>query len=179
MEKNNNQLSGAASPASVLPYRDTKPEGAAGFYSGINSTFRFFLQRFGEAGRQRYLAELGRNYFAPVNQQWRRGGLPAVARYWRAFFVAEPGADVTVTELPDRVEVQVKRCPAIAHLREGRRDIVRESCRHCYFLGSARAEAAGLTMRLSGGNGACVHSYARPEAALPPQDLAAIAEARA
>ncbi len=162
--------------SSALPYRDTKPQGAAGFYGGINATFRFFLNRFGEAGWRDYLEELGRGYFDPVNQQWRKGGLGAIARYWRAFFAAEPGAEVAVAELPNRVEVRVKQCPAIKHLREGKCDIVREYCRHCYYLGAARAEAAGLHMRLAGGNGACVHTFARPEAALPPQDLAAIAE---
>lgn len=177
MDAKNNKSSSPRAPAADLPYRDTKPQGAAGFYSGINATFRFFLKRFGETGWRRYLEELGRGYFAPVNQQWRAGGLAAVARYWRAFFAAEPEAKVTVRELPDRVEVQVQQCPAIKFLREGKREIVREYCRHCYYLGSARAEAAGLTMRLAGGNGACVHTYARSEAALPPQDMAAIAEA--
>lgn len=172
-----NDSSRPTPPAADLPYRDVKPQGAAGFYSGINATFRFFLKRFGEAGWKRYLEELGRGYFAPVNRQWRAGGLGAVARYWRAFFAAEPGAEVQVKELPDRVEVRVTQCPAIKFLREGKREIVREYCRHCYYLGSARAEAVGLTMRLAGGNGACVHTYARPEAALPPQDMAAIAEA--
>lgn len=160
-----------------LPYQDTKPQGAAGFYSGINSTARFILRRLGEPGWRRYLEDLARGYFAPVNRQWMQGGLGAVARYWRAFFAAEPGAVVEVVELPDRVELHVRECPAIKNLREGKRDIVREYCRHCFYLGSARAEAAGLTMRLTGGNGACLHTYAPPTAKLPPQDLAVIKEA--
>ena len=177
MNQNQNEPPGSPALPARLPYRDVKPQGAAGFYSGINAKFRFFLRRFGEEGWQRYLSELGRDYFAPVNRQWQAGGLEAVARYWRAFFAAEPGADVAVLELPDRVEVRVAQCPAIKFLREGKREIVREYCRHCYYLGSARAEAAGLTMRLAGGNGACVHTYARNEANLPPQDVARIAEA--
>src|SRR5688500_5965525 len=98
---------------SDLPYRDTKPQGAAGFYSGINATFRFLLRRVGEDGWKRQLTEMGRSYFAPVNAQWRQGGLPAVGRYWREFFAAEPGAQVAVVDLPDRVEIKVATCPAI------------------------------------------------------------------
>ncbi|HEX2747973.1 MAG TPA: hypothetical protein VHM91_08250 [Verrucomicrobiales bacterium] len=177
MEKKPDQPAAIPLSPPELPYRDTKPEGAVGFYGGINATFRFFLKRFGEAGWRRYLQDLGRGYFAPVNRQWHSGGLGAVARYWRAFFAAEPGAEVAVIELPDRVEVRVKQCPAIKHLRGEKHDIVREYCRHCYYLGAARAEASGLTMRLGGGNGSCIHTYARAEAALPPQDLAAISEA--
>lgn len=160
-----------------LPYKDTKPVGAAGFYGGINSTFRFFIQRFGEEGWRRYLEELGRNYFAPVNRRWREGGLPAVAAYWRAFFAAEPGARVEVRESSDRVEVKVARCPAISHLRSEGKHITPEYCRHCYYLGSARAAAAGYEMRLEGGNGSCVQTFARAEAVLPPQELGRILEA--
>lgn len=162
-----------------LPYTDSKPQGAADFYFAINATFRFLLDRFGIDGWRRYLQDLGRGYFAPVNRQWSCGGLAAVARYWRAFFAAEPGANVVVTESADRVEVHVAECPAIRHLRAGGREIVKEYCQHCYHLGSARAEAAGLTMRLQGGNGTCRHTFALRSANLPPQQLADIKEAHA
>jgi hypothetical protein len=167
----------APSP-SELPYVDTKPQGSADFYYATNATFRFLIGRLGREGWVRYLEELGRGYFSPVNDRWRAGGLPAVARYWRAFFDAEPGARVEVQELPDQVEVRVHECPAIKHLRAGGREIVGEFCQHCYHLGTARAEAAGLTMRLHGGNGSCRHTYATAATALPPQDMADIAEAR-
>jgi hypothetical protein len=162
---------------SDLPYTDTKPQGSPDFYYAINATFRFLLQRLGYEGWRRYLEEMGRGYFAPVNRQWAQGGLPAVARYWRAFFAAESGAVVEVVEKPGWVELQVRECPAIKHLRTGGRDIVREYCQHCYILGAARAEAASLTMRLAGGNGSCCHTYALPGAGLPPQDMKQIKEA--
>lgn len=167
------------SPASSdLPYRDSKPQGSPDFYYAINATFRFLLRRFGHDEWRRYLGDLGRGYFEPVNRQWREGGLRAVASYWRAFFAAEPGARVEVGEHPDRVEVRVHECPAIKHLRAGGREIVREYCQHCFHLGSARAEASGLTFRLSGGNGSCQHTFARPEARLPSQEMSEIKEAR-
>lgn len=165
------------SPGTDLPYRDTKATGAADFYYGINATFRFILKRLGPATWRRYLEEMGRGYYAPVNRRWQEGGLPAVAAYWRAFFAAEPGASVDVVELPDRVEVRVSQCPAIKHLRTGGREIVPEYCQHCFFLGNARAEAAGLAMRLEGGNGSCCHAFFRADAGPAAQDLAVIKEA--
>jgi hypothetical protein len=166
-------------PASELPYVDTKPQGSADFYYATNATFRFLIKRLGREGWVRYLQELGRGYYSPVNDRWRQGGLAVVARYWQEFFSAEPGAKVEVRELPDRVEVCVRECPAIKHLRAGGREIVPEFCQHCYHLGQARAEAAGLTMRLQGGNGSCRHTYAMIAAGLPPQDPGQIAEAGA
>lgn len=153
-----------------LPYTDTKPVGSADFYFATNATFRFILRQLGREGWIRYLQDLGREYYAPVNRQWQAGGLPAVASYWRAFFAAEPGGEVEVKELSDRVELHVRVCPLIKHLRAHGRAPIAEFCQHCYHLGSARAAAAGLTMRLCGGDGACTHTYALPAANLPAQD---------
>ena len=47
-------------------------------------------------------------YYAPVTADWKRGGLPAVADYWRAFFNAEPGAEAQVDVTPDRVSLDVR-----------------------------------------------------------------------
>lgn len=157
-----------------LPYLDTKPQGAADFYFAINATFRFLLREKGREGWLRYLRELGMSYFKPVNEAWRAGGLPMVARYWRDFFAAEPGGEVEVRESVESVEIDVRRCPAIAHLRGHGREIVPSYCQHCFYLGEARAAAAGLAFRLEGGDGACLHRYTREGAALPPQDLSLI-----
>src|SRR6187401_555607 len=88
-----------------LPYQDTKPVGAADFYLAINATFRFILGRLGIDGLRRYWRDLGMRYYAPVSAQWKAGGIPAVASYWRAFFDAEPGADVEVEQLADEVRL--------------------------------------------------------------------------
>jgi len=144
---------------SRLPYSDTKPEGAADFYFGINATFRFIINKYGRSAWIRYLREMGRGYFAPVNEQWAREGLPGVAAYWKEFFDAEPGANVSVIESENEVIVEVHQCPAISHLRSGDRKITNSFCQHCYYLNNARAEEAGLSMMVEGGAGSCTHRY--------------------
>ena len=88
---------------------------------------------------RRYWQELGSSYYAPVTAAWKRGGLPAVAAYWRAFFDAEPGAEVRVEATPDRVSLDVRVCPAIKHLRAHARAIVPCFCQHCYYVSEAAA----------------------------------------
>lgn len=161
--------------ADPLPYTDTKPQGAPDFYFGINATFRFIHERLGREAWVAYLEHLARGYFDPVNQAWRQGGLKAVALYWRAFFAAEPGGDVEVRASDDEVVIDVRRCPAIAHLKAAGRDIVPYYCGHCAILGAARAAEADLAMNLSGGNGVCRHVYRRA-GELPAQDPAQIRE---
>ena len=163
--------------ASPLPYTDTKPVGAADFYLGINATFRFLHRRFGLDGLRAYWRDLGAQYFAPVTARWQAGGLAAVAEYWRAFFAAEPGAEVEVSETKEAVTLDVKVCPAIKHLRAHGREIVPCFCQHCHFIGDAMAQPAGFTVRIEGGNGSCRQKFFPRSAAPAPQDFAQIREA--
>lgn len=160
-----------------LPYSDTKPVGAADFYFAINATFRFILNRLGMEGLRRCWHDMGSRYYAPVSAQWKRGGQRGVAEYWRAFFKAEPGAEVEVIERGDEVLVEVKTCPAIKHLRDQGREIVPCFCQHCHFVSEAVAAPAGLAVRVRGGNGSCQQRFIKRDATLEPQRLEDIAEA--
>lgn len=162
------------STSSPLPYRDRKPRGAADFYFAINATFRFIKEKSGLDGLRSYWGDLGRDYMKPVWRRWKSGGLPAVADYWRAFFKAEPGAEVEVEETPEKITLHVHVCPAIAHLQKNNREIVPEFCQHCYFVSEAAAEKADLTVRVEGGAGSCTQTFHPRENAPPPQNLTAI-----
>jgi hypothetical protein len=161
-----------------LPYVDTKPVGAADFYFAINATFRFLVGRLGPDELRRYWTELGSQYYAPVTAAWKARGLPGIAAYWQAFFAAEPGAQVRVDQDEDKVVVEVCVCPALAHLRAHHREIAPCFCQQCYFVNEARAEPAGFTVRLEGGNGSCRQTFLRRETVAAPQDLTVIREAR-
>ncbi len=169
-----NEPSSAPGP---LPYSDTKPVGHADFYMAVNATFRFILDRFGYEKLKDYWRDIGTTYYRPVSENWARGGLPAVADYWRAFFKAEPGAEVEVLELADEVRLEVKVCPVIRHLREHGREIVPCFCQHCFFVNEAMAAPAGLTARVQGGGGRCVQRFIKADASMAPQNLEDIATA--
>ena len=163
--------------ASPLPFTDTKPVGHADFYFAVNATFRFILDRFGFDKLKDYWRDIGTTYYRPVSESWTRGGLPVVADYWRAFFKAEPGADVEVLELADEVRLEVKVCPVIRHLREHGREIVPCFCQHCYFVNEAMAAPAGLSVRVQGGNGRCTQRFLKAEVGMPAQNMEDIATA--
>lgn len=158
-------------PPTSLPYTDSKPVGAAGFYTAINATFHFIGRKLGRDGLLRYWRELGRGYYAPVTETWRAGGLRAVAGYWRDIFAAEPGGVVEVEERGVAVCVAVKVCPIIQHLREQQREIFPDFCQHCYFVSGAMAEPAGMTVRVKGGNGSCTQLFLLSDPGAAPQNL--------
>ena len=159
-----------------LPFRDSKPVGAADFYFAINATFRFILQRFGLERLRCYWTDLGTQYYAPLAVAWKQHGLPGIAAYWRAFFAAEPGAEVQVQESDGVVVVEVAVCPALRHLRAHRREIVSCFCQQCYFVNEAIAAPAGFTIRVAGGNGSCRQTFLTRDSGAPSQDLSEIRE---
>lgn len=146
---------------SMLPYKDTKPQGAADFYFAINATFHFIAEKLGESGLIQYWEDLGREYYQPVARIWAEGGLPAVRDYWKDFFQAEPGAEIATELKRDELVLTVKTCPAIAHLRKGDRRINKAYCRHCYHVSQEIGEPADIKVRVVGGAGSCrQHFYA-------------------
>ncbi len=165
------------SAPSPLPYTDSKPVGAADFYAAVNATFRFIAQKFGSEGLRRYWSEMGTRYYAPVTERWRAGGLAAVAEHWHAFFAAEPGAKVEVTQGETEVVVEVRTCPAIAYLREHGREIVPHFCQHCHFVSTAMGAGADIELRVCGGNGTCTQRFAKVGHFPEPQRLQDIATA--
>lgn len=144
----------------TLPYADVKPVGAADFYAAVNATFRFISRRFGQEGLLRYWEDLGTHYYAPVTRLWQQGGLAAVAAYWHDFFAAEPGAEVSVETHADRVELQVHACPAIRYLREHQREIHPQYCQHCQYVSAAIGRKANIEVRVKGGSGSCIQTFA-------------------
>lgn len=134
---------------------------APDFYFAVNATFRHIHDCFGKAALVAYWRELAREYYRQRSERWRCGGLEEVARDWRSYFDAEPGSDVGVELLADAVELTVRMCPAIKHLRERGRDIVPYFCEHCDHTCGVMAEAAGLSFERSGGMGACRQRFVR------------------
>jgi hypothetical protein len=175
--KENRLTPAPAAAVPPLPFTDSKKVGAADFYFAINATFRFIREELGLEGLRHYWQDLGARYYAPVTAAWQRGGLPAVEAYWRAFFNAEPGAEVNVEVTSAQVSLEVRACPAFKHLRAHGRDIVPCFCQHCYYVSEAMASPAGLMVRIEGGNGSCRQTFMPRSEAVPPQDLSRIKEA--
>ncbi|MCA9433709.1 MAG: hypothetical protein KC940_24530 [Candidatus Omnitrophica bacterium] len=138
---------------------------AGDFYFAINATFRFFLENYGEEALHRYWTAMGKEYFEPLSRRFQAGGLPEVEKYWTEFFETEPSGEVEVTRSNDRVEIEVKKCPALFWLRDHDREEVACYCRHCEFVSKEIASNAGLSFELEGGGGACHQTFIGEEGA--------------
>ena len=129
---------------------------APDFYFAVNAIFRHIHDRYGMPGLVHYWQRLGREYYGARAAAWRGGGATAVARDWADYFAREPGA-VVIVERPDErtVELDVRVCPAIKHLRDSGHDVVPYFCDHCDHVCGGMAELAGFAFERTGGMGSC------------------------
>ena len=144
---------------------------APDFYFAINAMFRHIHDRFGRAALVKYWQDMGREYYATRWQRWRDEGLDAIAADWRSFFEKEPGSDVHITTRQDDVTLDIRTCPAIAHLKKHGRDIPRYFCQHCDVINTAMAKPAGYRFERHGGMGSCTQRFVqlhRHDQAMPP-----------
>lgn len=134
---------------------------APDFYFACNAIFRHLHERYGKAALIDYWRSLGREYYRQRIEAWREGGSAAIAADWKGYFLNEPGADVETSASAEAVELNVRVCPAIKHLRDNGRQIVPYFCEHCDHTCGAMAEAAGYRFERDGGMGACRQRFVR------------------
>jgi len=146
---------------------------APDFYFVNNAIFRHLHDVHGKDALILYWTRLGAEYYRSRTAAWAAGGPAAIAADWRAYFLLEPRASVTVTHVPptpnapESVLLDVHDCPAIRHLRDNGRDIVPYFCEHCDHVCSAMAAPAGYRFERTGGMGACHQRFVRLSVSLP------------
>lgn len=130
---------------------------APDFYFAINGIARHIHDTYGKEVLIDYWQNLGREYYKQRTDVWRNDRAAAIAEDWRAYFLHEPGADVNIDAdiAGDAVELDVRVCPAIKHMRDHHRDIVPYFCEHCDHVCGAMAEEAGYRFERTGGMGSC------------------------
>jgi hypothetical protein len=139
------------------------------FYFAINATFYHFSERWGEEGLIKYWETMGREYLAPLAEQFQAGGPEAIAKYWADYFAGEPGGDVDVSQSDGRtVLIDVKDCPAIRWLKKSPGAKVHVEthpmyCQHCHYINSAMMETTDYEFKLEGGGGSCQQTFSRRE----------------
>ena len=134
---------------------------AADFYFAVNALFRHLHDRYGKKALIDYWRSLGQEYYKGRVDRWREGDLQTLAADWRDYFAAEPQAEVEVAVVGQAVELDVRVCPAIKHLRDHGREIVPYFCEHCDHVCQAMAEQSGYTFHRSGGEGSCRQRFVR------------------
>lgn len=113
------------------------------FHSSLNMGVEYLGSRFGEDALRAYLTRYVRHVYRPLLEAVRARGLPALEEHIRETYRKEKAPDAVETALRDgTLEVRIRYCPAVRHLRETGR---RVSAWFPYTTGAVMEAVAGET----------------------------------
>lgn len=112
------------------------------FHGALSFGLQFLEDRFGEAGRNAFLAGLAGTVYAPLVKTLRQEGLEALRAHWDRVFSLEGGEFDQCIE-DGRLVLRVHRCPAVAHLEAQGYCLATHFCEHSRVVNEAVCRAAG------------------------------------
>ncbi|HEO69857.1 MAG TPA: hypothetical protein ENN80_01240 [Candidatus Hydrogenedentes bacterium] len=130
------------------------------FHGALSFGLEFLEEQYGLDGMRAFLEGLAHTVYAPLVADLRERGLDALEEHWRAVFTIE-GGDFELAMEGDVLILNVRRCPAIAHMREHRYAIAPHFCEHTRFVNDAICRAAGYasSVECDPEAGACVQKF--------------------
>ena len=87
------------------------------FHGALSVGIEYLHRHYGAEAVREYLRQFAAAYYAPLRAQLRKEGLTALKRHFERVY-KEEGGDVRMTCTPDELRIEVKACPAVAHMRK-------------------------------------------------------------
>ena len=87
------------------------------FHGALSTGIQYLEENFGEEAVREYLRIFTNNYLAPLKEQIRQRGLPALKEYFEELYEKE-GGEVEITLSDDELFIHVAACPAVTHMRQ-------------------------------------------------------------
>lgn len=119
------------------------------FHGALSCAFQFLDERYGKEVLEKFLRRVGKNCYKDLISSIPREGFSALEKYWKGIFTLEEGEfDIKVGE--NFIVLEVKKCPALSHLRETGYPIYRDFCYQTEVINSVIAEEANLGFKVEG-----------------------------
>jgi len=86
------------------------------FHGALSVGLDYLRDQYGEQAVRDYLRQFARRFYAPLTEQLKQRGLPALKEHFESVYRDEEG-DVRFTLNDDELIVDVAACPAVMHMR--------------------------------------------------------------
>ena len=87
------------------------------FHGALSVGIQYLEDNFGEEAVREYLRDFTNVYFAPLKEEIKQRGLPALKEYFAKLYEKE-GGDAEITLSDDELVIRVAACPAVTHMRQ-------------------------------------------------------------
>jgi len=130
------------------------------FHGALAYALKYLDENFGPAATTEFLQQVGSTCFAPLSQQLRQEGLPALENHWRTIFEKE-GGRFTLKYEGETLVLQVHECPAMAHLKQTQQLFTERFCESTVVVNETICQNAGFraTCAYEPGQGRCIQKF--------------------
>ena len=112
------------------------------FHGALSYGLQFVEDHYGQDGLRDFLSGLADTMFKPLVEDLRARGLPALRDHWQTIFKLEDG-DFDLRMDGDTLVLDVRRCPAVSHMKEHGYAVADHYCEHTRIVNEAVCKAAG------------------------------------
>lgn len=135
------------------------------FHNSINFGVDYVYRKYGEDAVKEYLTRFALRFYAPLIEQIRKKGLPALeAHFSRLYAVERASDDISLSREGGRLTLLVKKCPAVAFIRQTGHTVSPAYVHTSDTVYQAIAGAGGLDytmVRYDPETGAALHVFER------------------
>ena len=133
------------------------------FHGAMCYSIAYLDDNFGPEATEEYLQQVARTYYAPLAEQVKQRGLVALEEHWREVFTREQG-DFDLRYEDGVLVLTVKRCPAVAHMKEQGCMFTNRYCETTVVVNRTICCDAGFACSCDyePGEGRCVQRFWKP-----------------
>lgn len=113
------------------------------FHGALSCAFQFLEEKYSKKTLEEFLERVGENCYRSLINEIKENGLLALEEYWRRIFTLEEG-DFEIKRGKDFIILEVKKCPAITHLKEVGYPLYKDFCIQTRIINSIIAIETGL-----------------------------------
>ncbi|MGC8972150.1 MAG: hypothetical protein ACP5K2_08160 [bacterium] len=113
------------------------------FHGALSCAFQFLEEKYGKRTLEEFLERIGENCYRSLINEIKENGFITLEEYWRKIFTLE-GGDFEIKTEKDSITLEVKKCPAITHLREVGYPVYKDFCLQTKIINSVISREAGL-----------------------------------
>jgi predicted ArsR family transcriptional regulator len=143
-----------------MRYRETGPV-HLDFHRITNATIAYLRETYGQAFLDQVFRRTARRVYRAIREDLQRGDPEHLVEHW-TYFLDREGGDYRLERSDGEIRLTVRRCPAVAHLKERGLEADPAFCRQTQVINAALAEGSpfAVTTEVLGG-GRCVQTLRR------------------
>ena len=112
------------------------------FHGCLSCGLKFLAENYGRAEVEAYLRRVARNVYSPLIESLRRQGLSALRNHWDNIMALE-GADFDLSLENGVLVLEVRRCPAIHHMKAHDYEVCEHFCESTRIVNDEVCRQAG------------------------------------